>query len=155
LDKVLLFSILEYNLKEQHQLYKLRSNFMTNGKATASTTAKPSASVAAQSSEKTISLKAIPEKVEQTPLEKSLQRINKLVELQKKHTRLLLSEQKLDEFRLQKGEENIELELSDEHNRNLEFSTQNPEVVAVVINVLRATIQEKRKEVEAQLLAAA
>jgi hypothetical protein len=94
-------------------------------------------------------------KIVATPLEEKLQRISKLVDLQKKHTRLLLSEQKLEEFRLKKGEENIELELSDEHNRSLEFATQNPEVVAVVINVLRSTIQQKRKEVEAQLLAAA
>lgn len=87
-----------------------------------------------------------------TPLEKSLQKIKEFIELQNKHTRLVLSSQKLDEFRLQKGEESIQLSLTDDNNRKLEFSTQNPEVLVAVIDCLRSTIQDKRKEVEARVM---
>lgn len=124
---------------------------MSNSKPVATAPATNGKAVSIQNPEKVVSLK----KVEETPLEKSLQHIKKLVELQARHSRLLQSEQKLDQFRMEKGEENIELELNDENSRGVDFATKNPEVIAVVIDVLRATIQTKRKEVEAQLLAAA
>lgn len=90
--------------------------------------------------------------IELSPLEKNLQTINELTELKKQHTRLVLSGQKLEEFRLKKGEENISLTLEDESHRETEFVTKNPEVITGIIACLRATIMEKRQNLEARLI---
>lgn len=121
-----------------------------------STQNKNAAAVSSKKDENPLSVvkKNEPAKViELTPLEQKLQSIKQMVELQNKHTRLVLSSQKLDEFRLQKGEENISLTLEDDNNRKIEFSTKNPEVINAVLYCLRTTIDEKRKDVELRLVA--
>lgn len=120
---------------------KTGTTIPTNGK-------KPEATAPVVSISKTTPAK----EVELTPIEKSLQFINELVELQKQHTRLILSGQKLSDFVQLKGEENIELTLTDENNRKFEFSTKNPEVLNGVISCLRSMIQEKRTGIETKLI---
>jgi hypothetical protein len=86
------------------------------------------------------------------PLEDRLFRINQLFDLQNRYTRLLKSGQKLEEFKIKKGEENISLSISDDSTRGLEFTTSNPEVIKEVLVFVRDTIIKKRKEVEDQLI---
>lgn len=94
-----------------------------------------------------------PAPVELSPFEDRMLRISQLFELQSKHTRLTKSLQKLDEFQLKKGEENIRITIDDEKNSKLdEFTTSNPEVVAEALAFIRSTIIERRKRVEALLV---
>lgn len=91
-------------------------------------------------------------KDELPPLDDRLHRLNQLFDLQGKYNRLLKSQQKLAEFKLAKGSENIVLTLEDEDNSKVDdFITSNPEVVKVVLECLQNTIVAKRKEIEQQL----
>jgi len=98
--------------------------------------------------------KPVAKVIDLSPLEKRLLHIQELMDIKSKHNRLLLSGQKLDEFQFKKGEENIRLTIEDESSRGVEFTTTNPEVIKEAIAVVRGTIQERRKEIEARLLAA-
>lgn len=98
---------------------------------------------------KIVSLKP-EQKPDPASLEGRLLRLNQLVELRGKYDRLRLSEQKLSTFVIAKGEENVTLTIEDENIRE-EFSTSNPAVIKEVLDFLRTTIQNKRKEIEPQL----
>jgi hypothetical protein len=80
-------------------------------------------------------------------LDDRLHRLNELFELQKKYNRLTASKQKLAEFKMKKGEENISLTIEDNNSRT-EFSTSNPEIVAQVMEFVSVKIDEKKKQIE-------
>lgn len=84
-------------------------------------------------------------------LDERVNRINELIELQKKYTLLQSSEQKLAEFKMKKGAENIELSIEDENIRSV-FSTKNPDVISEVLETVTATIQKRKKEIEPLLM---
>lgn len=84
----------------------------------------------------------------ETPaLEDRLLRINQLFELQTRYNRLQKSQNKLNEFKMKKGDENISLTISDRNNRE-EFTTSNPELINEVLNCVRVTVQDKKKLLE-------
>jgi hypothetical protein len=86
------------------------------------------------------------------PLDDRLHRLNQLFDLQSKYNRLAKSQQKLSEFKMKKGSENISLTLRDDDSRSSEsFSTSNPDVIKAVLECLQTTIVAKRKELEPQL----
>lgn len=117
----------------------------TNGKKVETTV-----QVAAPKKEET---KVIP--LNPSPIENKLSELNKLFDLQKKHSLLLKSKEKLNEFSQTQGEENIKLTLSDEENRKVvDFETTNPELIAAVVSCIQSTIENKRAVIESQLLAA-
>lgn len=84
------------------------------------------------------------------PLEDRILRINQLFELQSRYNRLQKSENKLAEFKMKKGEENITLSISDRNARE-EFSTQNPELIIAVLECVRVSIQQRKKALEPSL----
>jgi hypothetical protein len=81
------------------------------------------------------------------PLEDRILRINQLFELQSKYNRLQKSRNKLNEFKMKKGEENLSFTLRDQNNRE-EFSTSNPELIAAVMDCVRVTVAERIKALE-------
>lgn len=84
-------------------------------------------------------------------LDERLQRLNELFDLQKKYNRLTASKQKLAEFKLKKGEENITISIEDSNSRN-EFSTSNPVVVLEVLEFVSTKIDEGKKAIEPLLV---
>lgn len=85
------------------------------------------------------------------PLDDRLKRMNELFELQKKYNRLLSSKQKLAEFKMVKGEENITLSIEDGNSRK-EFTTSNSDVVKEVMEFVSTKIDQRRKEIEPLLV---
>jgi predicted DNA-binding protein YlxM (UPF0122 family) len=81
-------------------------------------------------------------------LEDRLHRLNQLFEIQSKYNRLLASKQKLNEFKLVQKTENISLTIEDSSNRNVDFETKNPEVIAEVLECVRQAIDNKIKSIE-------
>lgn len=81
------------------------------------------------------------------PLEDRILRINQLFELQGKYNRLQKSRNKLNEFKMKKGEENLSFTIRDQHNRE-EFSTSNPELIAAVMDCVRVTVSDRIKALE-------
>jgi hypothetical protein len=82
------------------------------------------------------------------PLEDRLHRINQLFEVQGKYNRLLASKQKLNEFSMAQKSENITLSIEDNGNRSNDFETRNPELITVVLECVRQTIDSKIKAIE-------
>ena len=85
------------------------------------------------------------------PLDDRLHRLSQLFELQSKYNRLLKSKQKVAEFKMKKGEENISFTISDENSRE-EFSTSNPDIIREVLEFVSIKIEQKRKEIEPLLV---
>lgn len=81
------------------------------------------------------------------PLDDRLQRLNELFAVQSKYNLLLSSKQKLSEFQLKKGEENVFLTIEDKNIRQ-SFTTSNPDVIREVLQFVKKTIDEKVKAVE-------
>jgi len=86
-------------------------------------------------------------KEELPPLDDRLHRLNELFSIQSKYNLLLSSKQKLSDFQLKKGEENVFLTIEDKSNRQ-SFSTSNPDVIKEVLQFVKKTIDEKVKAVE-------
>lgn len=86
-----------------------------------------------------------------TPLTQRLDRINELFELNKKYNTLQNSRQKLSEFKMKKGQENISLTIDDDEN-NVEFTTSNPDVIKKVLACVSGEIDSKIAETESQLI---
>lgn len=86
-------------------------------------------------------------KEELPPLDDRLHRLNELFSIQSKYNLLLGSKQKLSEFQLKKGEENVTLTIEDRNNRQ-SFTTSNPDVIKEVLQFVKKTIDEKVKAVE-------
>lgn len=84
---------------------------------------------------------------EAPPLEDRILRINQLFELQTKYNRLQKSQNKLNEFKMKKGEENIILSIEDKNTRE-EFTTSNHKLISSVLECVRVTVQEKKKSLE-------
>lgn len=85
------------------------------------------------------------------PLEDRLLKFDQLLEKRKKYDRLNNSRLRLNDFKQKKEGETITLSLSDYNNRGCEFSTKNPEVIQIVIDTLKKTIDQKILELEPQL----
>lgn len=116
----------------------------TNGKAVATTT-----TLQVVKKDETPPAPAAP----LSAFEDRMLKISQLFELQQKHTRLIKSLQKLDEFQLKKGEENIRITIDDENNSKVEeFTTSNPDVVAETLAFVRATIIDRKKKIESLLV---
>lgn len=80
-------------------------------------------------------------------LDERLHKLDKLFELQGKYNRLSASQQKLAEFKLKKGSENITLSIYDESTRET-FKTSNADVIKEVLSTVSTTINQKKKEIE-------
>ena len=88
-------------------------------------------------------VKPIEKEVEQiAPLEERLFRLDQLFELQTKFNHLQSTKQKLNDFKIRKGAENVSLKLEDT-DRGHTFLTANAEVVQGVLNALTKEIDEK------------
>ena len=88
-------------------------------------------------------VKPIEKEVEQiAPLEERLFRLDQLFELQTKFNHLQSTKQKLNDFKIKKGAENVSLKLEDT-DRGHTFLTANAEVVQGVLNALTKEIDEK------------
>ena len=86
-------------------------------------------------------------KNELPPLDDRLQRLNELFAIQTKYNHLQASKQKLSDFQLKKGEENVSLTIEDRNSRQ-SFTTSNPDVIKDVLQFVKRTIEEKVKAVE-------
>ena len=93
--------------------------------------------------EKEVVVKPIEKEVEKiAPLEERLFRLDQLFELQTKFNHLQSTKQKLNDFKIRKGAENVSLKLEDT-DRGHTFLTANAEVVQGVLNALTKEIDEK------------
>lgn len=93
--------------------------------------------------EEVVVVKPIEKEVEQiAPLEERLFRLDQLFELQTKFNHLQSTKQKLNDFKIKKGAENVSLKLEDS-DRGHTFLTANAEVVQGVLNALTKEIDEK------------
>lgn len=81
------------------------------------------------------------------PLDDRLQRLNELFAIQTKYNHLLGSKQKLNEFQMKKGEENVTLTIEDRTTRQ-SFTTSNPDVIKEVLLFVKKTIDEKVRAIE-------
>ncbi|MBN8833760.1 MAG: hypothetical protein BGO53_08905 [Sphingobacteriales bacterium 39-19] len=77
--------------------------------------------------------------------EERLHKLNKLFELQSKHSKLTQSDKKLSEFSIESGE-GTELNIEDADGN--EFTTKNPEIIQDVLQFLKEKIADKRKQLE-------
>ena len=85
-----------------------------------------------------------------SPIDERLHRLNILFDLQRKHAKLQESRKKLNEFEIAQNKENSSLELSDDEGN--EFTTTNPVVIAAVVKLALQVINDKSKELEAQII---
>jgi hypothetical protein len=90
----------------------------------------------------------LPDNYELLPLEDRLHRLNELFALQGKYNRLLATKQKLAEFKLNQKTENVTLSIEDYNNRQFDFETKNPEVIAELIGFVQKSIDKRLKEIE-------
>ena len=81
------------------------------------------------------------------PLDERLQRLNELFSIQSKYNHLQSSKQKLSDFQMKKGEENVSLSIEDKNLRQ-SFVTSNPDVIREVLEFVKKTIDEKVKAIE-------
>ena len=93
--------------------------------------------------EEVVVVKPLEKEVEQiAPLEERLFRLDQLFELQTKFNHLQSTKQKLNDFKIKKGAENVSLKLEDT-DRGHTFLTANADVVQGVLNALTKEIDEK------------
>lgn len=83
------------------------------------------------------------------PFEDRIQKLNRLFELQSKHTLLSEASGKLNSFKIN-GKDGAELTLEDSEGKS--FTTRNTEIVEACILFLSNTISDKKKLLEAQIV---
>ncbi len=97
-----------------------------------------------------VAKKITEEVAELPPIEDRLHKLNVLFDLQKKHSKLLDSKKKLTDFEIAQNKENSSLEISDDEGN--EFTTTNPLVIAGVVKLILQIVNDKSKELEAQIV---